>query len=105
MKTILITGGCGFIGSHFIRRLQEEGGWRIINIDKLTYAGNLENLKDLQEGPGYRFVKGDIGNPALVNEVFLQEKPGAVVNFAAESHVDRSILDASPFIQIFPLRQ
>lgn len=99
MKTILITGGCGFIGSHFIRHVQSDVGWRIVNLDKLTYAGNLENLNDLHDSPLYRFVREDIGNPAILREIFQEEQPWAVINFAAESHVDRSILNASPFVQ------
>jgi len=99
MKTVLVTGGCGFIGSHFVHHLLARTDWRVVNLDKLTYAGNLENLKDVEEGPRYRFLKGDICNRELVDELFQQEQPWAVVNFAAESHVDRSILDSSPFIE------
>ena len=96
---LLITGGAGFIGSSFIHYiLQEHPQWEITNLDKLTYAGNLENLKDIENKPGYRFIKGDIADRELVNNL-LQNKIDVVVNFAAESHVDRSILDASPFIE------
>ena len=98
LKTILVTGGCGFIGSHFIRLLTSDGGCRVLNLDKLTYAGNLENLADV-EGRNYCFVRGDIADRGLVERILGEEKPWAVVNFAAESHVDRSILDSSPFIQ------
>lgn len=99
MKTILVTGGCGFIASHFVRLLLRRTAFRVVNLDNLTYAGNLENLAEVEEGKRYRFVKGNISEPAVVNELLDQEKLWAIVNFAAESHVDRSILDASPFIQ------
>ncbi len=99
MKTVLVTGGCGFIGSHFVRQLLAKTDWRVVNLDKLTYAGNLENLKDVEEGPRYCFLKGDICNRELVNELFQREQLWAIVNFAAESHVDRSILNSSPFIE------
>jgi len=96
---LLVTGGAGFIGSNFIRHIrQEHPDWEITNLDKLTYAGNLENLKDMQDQPGYHFVKGDIADRKLVDELLSQEFD-VIVNFAAESHVDRSILDASPFIE------
>lgn len=99
METILVTGGCGFIGSHFVRRVLRHPEWRVVNLDKLTYAGNVENLADVGENAGYHFVKGDIADQILVERLFREERPGAVVNFAAESHVDRSILDPSPFLQ------
>ncbi len=96
---LLVTGGAGFIGSNFIRHIrQEQPDWSITSLDKLTYAGNLENLKDIQDQPGYRFVKGDIAARKLVDEL-LSQGFNVIVNFAAESHVDRSILDASPFIE------
>lgn len=98
MTTILVTGGCGFIGSNFIRLLCAETDWHIINLDKLTYAGNLENLADAPPNR-LRFVRGDICDQVLVGRILKEEKPWAVVNFAAESHVDRSILDAAPFLQ------
>jgi dTDP-glucose 4,6-dehydratase len=98
MKTILLTGGCGFIGSNFVRLLVALGGYRIINLDKLTYAGNLENVGDIDR-EHYRFVKGDICDRTLLDNLLEVEKPWAIVNFAAESHVDRSILDAAPFSQ------
>ena len=95
---ILVTGGAGFIGSNFIRyALKEHTDWRIINLDKLTYAGNLENLRDVEEDTRYHFVKGDIADAKLVRSL-LRENIEAVVNFAAESHVDRSIMDSAPFI-------
>jgi dTDP-glucose 4,6-dehydratase len=96
---LLVTGGAGFIGSNFVRYfLKEHPDWEITNLDKLTYAGNLENLKDIEDKPGYRFVKGDITDRELISKI-LQDRFDAIINFAAESHVDRSILDASPFIE------
>jgi dTDP-glucose 4,6-dehydratase len=98
-KTLLVTGGAGFIGSNFIHyALKEHPDWEITNLDKLTYAGNLENLTDIQNQPGYHFVKGDIADRKLVDKL-LSQGFDVIVNFAAESHVDRSILDASPFIE------
>jgi len=98
MKTILVTGGCGFIGSNFVRLLNDRGDYRTVNLDKLTYAGNLENVANVSNDR-HRFVQGDICDRAFVEHILKDEKPWAVVNFAAESHVDRSILDASPFLQ------
>jgi dTDP-glucose 4,6-dehydratase len=95
---LLVTGGAGFIGSNFIRYIRKEHpDWEITNLDKLTYAGNLENLKDIEDDPGYRFVKGDITDRELIGNT-IRDGFDAIINFAAESHVDRSILDASPFI-------
>jgi dTDP-glucose 4,6-dehydratase len=95
---LLITGGAGFIGSNFIRYvLARESDVEIINFDILTYAGNLENLKDVEEDPRYSFVRGDIAVEEDVREVLTNEIDG-VINFAAESHVDRSIVDASAFV-------
>lgn len=97
---LLVTGGAGFIGSNFIRHiLREHPEWQVVNLDKLTYAGNLANLKDVEDNPRYRFVRGDIADRELVEKLFQEEKFDVVVNFAAESHVDRSILDSSPFIE------
>jgi len=98
-RTLLVTGGAGFIGSNFIRHvLSAHDDVRVVNYDKLTYAGNLENLADVNDGERYQFVRGDISDPKAVAKAFENEKPWAVVSFAAESHVDRSILDATPFV-------
>ncbi len=94
---VLVTGGCGFIGSNFIRHiLKRYPDCRVINLDDLTYAGNLDNLRDIKEGDRYTFVKGRVENAALVKDVI--KGIDAVVHFAAESHVDRSIVDAQPFL-------
>jgi len=99
-RTVLVTGGCGFIGANFVRHLLEkETTWRVINLDKLTYAGNLKNLEGIVEGENYRFVKGDICDAELVSGLFVQESIDTVVHFAAESHVDRSITGPAAFIQ------
>ncbi len=99
-KTLLVTGGAGFIGSNFIHYITEKRtGYRIINLDKLTYAGNLENLKDMNDNPNYEFIKGDIADRKLVDNIFKSNSIDAVINFAAESHVDRSIEDPGIFIQ------
>jgi len=96
---ILVTGGAGFIGSNFIHYLlREHSDWEITNLDKLTYAGNLENLRDIEQDDRYTFIRGDIADRETV-ETVLTEGFDTIVNFAAESHVDRSILDASPFIK------
>jgi dTDP-glucose 4,6-dehydratase len=95
----LVTGGCGFIGSNFIHLLLKiDREAEAINLDKLTYAGNPENLKAVEHDPRYRFVQGDIADPACVEEIFRQQID-VVVNFAAESHVDRSILEPDVFIR------
>lgn len=93
---VLVTGGAGFIGSNFIRHfLDEHPGYQVINLDALSYAGNLENLGGIEDLPNYRFVRGDICDRGLLHEIEFD----AIIHFAAESHVDRSILDASPFLQ------
>ncbi len=98
-RKILVTGGAGFIGSNFIHYLAEQHPQdEIINLDKLTYAGNLDNLKGIDDRPNYRFVRGDIADAALVDELF-REGLDAAVNFAAETHVDRSIGDPDDFIR------
>ena len=98
MITILVTGGAGFIGSNFIRYIMGEGGNKVINLDKLTYAGNLDNLAGLNGNPGYVFIHGDIGDKKQVSRIFDKYQPTFVVNFAAETHVDRSIHDPAAFI-------
>ncbi len=96
-KSVLVTGGAGFIGSHFVRLLlRRHKQTRVINLDKLTYAGNLDNLGDVQEDPRYEFVMGDIRDRDLVRRLFARVQ--AVVHFAAETHVDRSIYDAGEFV-------
>ena len=98
MANILVTGGAGFIGSNFVRYMVEKySDYHIINLDALTYCGNLENLKDIEDKDNYTFVKGDIRDKAIVDE--LVEKSDYVINFAAESHVDRSIADPEIFIK------
>lgn len=96
---ILVTGGAGFIGSNFVLDWLAQSGEAIVNLDKLTYAGNLENLASLQDNPNHIFVQGDLGDSALVAQLLAQHRPRAVVNFAAESHVDRSIHGPEDFIQ------
>jgi dTDP-glucose 4,6-dehydratase len=97
----LVTGGAGFIGSAFIRLLlgEPDRSRRVVNLDKLTYAGNLENLAKISDDSRYRFVHGDICDAALVNSLVAEEKPDVIVNFAAESHVDRSILSPAPVFE------
>lgn len=99
-NNILITGGAGFIGSNFIKyMIKKYPDYKIINYDKLTYAGNLENLSDVESEMNYTFIRGDITNSELLDYVFLTHNINIVVNFAAESHVDRSILSSSEFIE------
>lgn len=98
-KTILITGGAGFIGSHAVRHFLQKYPYQVVNLDALTYAGNLSNLKDIESHPRYQFVKADIKDRQLVQDVFNQYKPDWVIHFAAESHVDRSIMDPLAFIE------
>lgn len=99
MKNILVTGGAGFIGSNFIKYVLEKNEYNVINLDLLTYAGNLENLKDISNPDKYTFIKGDICDKDLVQSIFEKYDIDTVVNFAAESHVDRSIENPEIFLQ------
>ncbi|RMG12504.1 MAG: dTDP-glucose 4,6-dehydratase [Planctomycetota bacterium] len=100
MKRVLVTGGCGFIGANLVRALRaQRPDWRVVNLDKLTYAGNLRSLAGIEEGPRYRFVRGDVSDPELVAALFAEEDFDAVLHLAAESHVDRSILGPRAFVE------
>ena len=100
MKNILITGGAGFIGSHVVRRfVNQYPQCTIFNLDALTYAGNLENIADIEDAPNYRFVKGDITDETFINALFAEHKFEGVLHLAAESHVDRSITDPLSFVK------
>ena len=100
MKKILITGGAGFIGSHVVRLfVNKYPDYAIVNLDALTYAGNLENLRDIENAPNYSFVKGDITDETYINQLFADHSFDAVIHLAAESHVDRSILDPLSFVK------
>ena len=96
---ILVTGGAGFIGANFVLDWLAKHDEPVINLDKLTYAGNMETLVSLQDDPRHVFVQGDIGDSALVSGLLARYQPRAVINFAAESHVDRSISNPEDFIQ------
>ncbi|MGN6314578.1 MAG: dTDP-glucose 4,6-dehydratase [Rhodanobacteraceae bacterium] len=98
MKTVLVTGGAGFIGGNFVLAAVADG-LRVINLDKLTYAGNLDTLRSLEGNPRHRFVRGDIGDRTLVACLLAEHRPDAIVNFAAESHVDRSIDGPAAFVE------
>lgn len=98
MKKLLVTGGAGFIGSCFVLQ-RIAAGDKILNLDKLTYSGNLMNLLEVSDNPNYTFVRGDIGDEGLINRLLREFEPDAVVNFAAESHVDRSIVDPDSFVR------
>jgi dTDP-glucose 4,6-dehydratase len=99
MQTLLVTGGAGFIGGNFVHLLMARGGVQVVNLDKLTYAGNLDTLAPLAANPGHVFVQGDIGDRDLVSRLLRDYAVDAVVNFAAESHVDRSIDGPAAFIE------
>lgn len=98
-KTLLVTGGAGFIGSALIRHALAATDWNLVNIDKLTYSGNLSSLSDIENNPRYNFIRGDIADMNAVRSAFEVYKPDAIMNLAAESHVDRSIDDPAPFIE------
>ncbi|MFO7935451.1 MAG: dTDP-glucose 4,6-dehydratase [Bacteroidales bacterium] len=99
-KTLLITGGAGFIGSHVVRKMvTTHPSYRVVNLDELTYAGNLENLKDVEGSPNYTFVKGNIVDEAFLEDLFSEYSFNGVIHLAAESHVDRSITDPMDFIR------
>ncbi|WP_035571191.1 dTDP-glucose 4,6-dehydratase [Halonatronum saccharophilum] len=99
MTQILVTGGAGFIGSNFINYLMDKHpDYKIINLDKLTYAGSLDNLKEVADNPNYHFIKGDIANKELIEDIFTNNQIDHLINFAAESHVDRSIENSAPFL-------
>jgi len=99
MQTLLVTGGAGFIGANFVLQARKAKWANIVNLDKLTYASNLQTLAELEDDPNYHFVQGDIGNLELVRYLLEKYQPEAIINFAAESHVDRSILSPQDFIQ------
>ena len=99
-RRVLVTGGCGFIGANFVRLvLATRPDWQVVNLDKLTYAGNLQSLADVADNPGYSFVRGDICDQDLVESLFADHRIDTVVHFAAESHVDRSITGPDTFIR------
>ncbi len=98
MKVILVTGGAGFIGTNFVRHMLSYSDVNVVNLDLLTYAGNPDNLDELKANPNHHFVQGDIGDKTLVSDLLARHRPEAVVNFAAESHVDRSIDAPAAFI-------
>ncbi|MDB5711471.1 MAG: hypothetical protein JWL96_3541 [Sphingomonas bacterium] len=98
-RTILVTGGAGFIGSAVCRHLIRGGRTRVINLDKLTYAASLDSVAEIAASPRYRFVQGDIGDRVLVAALLAEERVDAVMHLAAESHVDRSLADAGVFME------
>src|SRR5690348_13774930 len=98
-NTLLVTGGAGFIGSNFVLQRIANDACTVVNLDKLTYAGNLRNLESIADNPRYEFVHGDIGDRPLVRGLLEQKQPLAIVHFAAESHVDRSIRGPEDFVR------
>lgn len=99
MRSVLVTGGAGFIGSNFVHYVLDRTDWRVVNLDLLTYAGNLENLISIEDNSRYQFIKGDISDSKLVGRLLADYEIDTIVNFAAESHVDRSIEDPHHFLQ------
>jgi dTDP-glucose 4,6-dehydratase len=99
METLIVTGGAGFIGSNFVRHALAHTAWRVVVADSLTYAGNLESLADVAPNPRYAFVQADIADRAAARALFREQRPSALVNFAAETHVDRSIDDPAAFVR------
>lgn len=99
MDSVLVTGGCGFIGSEFVRQWIAEETVPLVNLDRLTYAGNPSSLQDIDSSPKYTFVHGDIGDAPTVERILREHRPGAIINFAAESHVDRSIDGPADFVK------
>ena len=98
-KVIIVTGGAGFIGSHFVRYLINHTKNKVINLDKLTYSGSKNNIKDIYSSKRHHFIKGDISNEKTIKFILNEFKPNFVVNFAAETHVDNSIKNSYPFIK------
>lgn len=98
-KKIIITGGAGFIGSHFVKLILKNTDWEVINVDLLSYAGNLENLIEVENNPKYLFYKVDVANKIAMSQIFEKEKPDHIAHFAAETHVDNSIKDPLPFLK------
>jgi dTDP-glucose 4,6-dehydratase len=99
MKNILVTGGCGFIGSNFIRYSLDKTDWKIVNLDALTYAGNIKNLSDIETNKRYKFIHGNICDKILLEKIFNEENINGVIHFAAESHVDNSIINPIKFVE------
>ncbi len=99
MQTVLVTGGAGFIGANFVLVARKQQWANIVNLDKLTYASNLQSLEELKDDPGYNFIQGDITNLELLHRLLEKYQPDAIVNFAAETHVDRSIFSPQDFVQ------
>src|SRR5512138_1545764 len=98
-QTILLTGGCGFIGTNMVRLLVNSGNYRVVNLDALTYAANPHSLEGLEGNPNYEFIHGNILNGELVSSLFTKYQPAGVMHLAAETHVDRSIVSADDFVQ------